>query len=118
MKVSFDGINNSIVTFLAPNKINIGDLVSLSDNNSIKKSSSDESFLGVCVSYQNGLAGVQISGFASIKMKSISNLNFGRNYFVSDDDSSLKLSTTKNEAAIPLNVISIDKENSLITVIL
>lgn len=118
MNISFDGINESIVTFLAQGEINPGCLVTPSNNNTVKQAEDNSNFIGVCVSTKSGLAAIQISGFATIKIKTLGETTFGRQYFVADSDGSLKLSESSNNLAVPLNVVSIDKTKSTIDVFL
>lgn len=118
MNISFDGINESIVTFNSQGEIKPGALVSVVDNATVKQASADESFIGICVSNKNDVAAVQISGFATIKIKNIGETKYGRQFFVSDDDGTLKLDKSSNPLAVPLNVISIDKSSSTLDVFL
>jgi len=118
MNISFDGINESIVTFKTDTNIEPGKLVSVVCNDTVKQSTVNNSFIGVCISCKNNLAAIQIGGFATIKMNTVESLEYGRNFFVSDDDASLKLAENTNSAAIPLNVVSIDKDTYTIGVFL
>ena len=118
MNVSFNGINESIVTFLSETDIKPGDLVSISKDNTVTCASDNSDFIGICISNKSGLAAVQISGFANIKIKNLSNIKYGRQFFVSDNDSALKLSDISNPSAVPLNVVSIDQTNSCVDVFL
>ena len=118
MNISFNGINESIVTFLSQGEIKPGCLVSPTSDNTVKQSDTNSSFIGLCISNKSGLAAVQISGFATIKIKTMGSTTYGRQYFVADDDGSLKLSEASNGSAVPLNVVSIDKTNSTVDVFL
>lgn len=118
MNISFEGINESIVTFAAEGNIEPGNLVTVCNNNTVKKSTDNANFIGICLSCSNGLAAVQISGFATIKIKSMESTNFGIQYFVADNDACLKPSSNENKDAVPLNVVAIDKEAATIDVFL
>lgn len=118
MNISFEGINESIVTFAAKDAIEPGNLVSVCENNTVQKSVEDANFIGVCTSCKNSLAAVQISGFTTIKVKSLEDTTFGLQYFVADDDATLKLTDVENKDAVPLKVVAIDKTNSTIGVFL
>lgn len=114
MNISFNGINESIVTFKAQGDMKPGDLVSVCSDDTVKKAAANTNFIGVCISCKSGLAAVQISGFASIRVKELKAVTFGLQYFVADDDGSLKSTETANPASVPLNVVSIDKTTSSI----
>ncbi len=118
MSVSFNGINSTIVTFMASGDIAVGDLVSVCENSTVKKSGDNEPFIGICTSVQNDLVAVQISGFATIKINSTENVKYGLQNFVSDENSSLKIGKNEETGAIPLNVISIDATESTVSVFL
>ena len=118
MNVSFDGINSTIVTFMASGKIAVGDLVNVCENSTVKKCSDNEPFIGICTSVQNDLVAVQISGFATIKINSTEDVKYGLQNFVSDENSSLKICKSEEAIAIPLNVISIDATESTVSVFL
>ena len=118
MNISFDGINESIVTFNSQGEIKPGALVSVVVDSTVKQAAADESFIGICVSNKNGIAAVQISGFATIKIKNPGETKYGRQFFISDDDGTLKLDKSSNPLAVPLNVISIDKSSSTLDVFL
>lgn len=63
MKISYNGINDLVVSFYATENVKEGDLVQLSDNYTVDVASSDEIFTGVCLSVQGGIAAVQLNGF-------------------------------------------------------
>ena len=118
MNTSFNGINESIVTFNTQGNIEPGCLVSVVSDNTVKQADENSNFIGLCISSKCGIAANKISGFATIKIKNIESTTYGRQYFVSDNDSSLKLSENSNSVAVPLNVVAIDKVNSTIDVFL
>lgn len=118
MNISFDGINESVITFFGQGDIKPGDLVSVCQDDTVKKSVENSNFIGICISYKCGIVAVQTTGFATIKVKNLSTTTYGRQYFVADEDATLKLSESTNPAATPLNVISIDKTSSTVGVFL
>ena len=118
MNVSFDGINSTIVTFMASEEIAVGDLVSVCENSTVKKSADNEPFIGICISVQNDFVAVQISGFATIKINSTEDVKYGLQNFVSDENGNLKICKSEEVSAIPLNVISIDATESTVSVFL
>ncbi len=118
MNISFEGINESVVTFLTEEKIEPGSLVTVVKDNTVKLASEDENFIGVCVSCQGSVAAIKISGFEEIKIKNTDSLKYGLQYFVSDVNGLLKLSEVTNPSAVPLYVISIDKTNAILGVLM
>ena len=67
-KISFEGIGEVAVTFLAEGKVSAGEVVSLAGDGTVKAAGQGERFFGVAVSEDKaGCAAVQTGGFAQVK---------------------------------------------------
>ncbi len=49
MNISFDGINESVITFFGQGDIKPGDLVSVCQDDTVKKSVENSNFIGICI---------------------------------------------------------------------
>lgn len=66
MKISFQGIDESVVTFAAGTGITVGRLCKLSESRTVSGCSNGDAFCGLAVSEQGGCAGVQIGGYVTL----------------------------------------------------
>ena len=64
MELSFNGFNRQTATFAG--NVEIGDLVTISGNGEVSKAAADAELIGVCVSKRNGIAGIQLTGAATL----------------------------------------------------
>ena len=68
MKLSYKGINERVVTFLANGTIEPGDLVRVSSDNTVSVCEDNQIFDGVAVACRQGLCSVQVAGCAEVKL--------------------------------------------------
>ncbi len=62
MSTSVSGIGELVATFQVEDTIALGDLVVLSDQQTVKKAQAEEELIGVCVSINGNYAGIQLKG--------------------------------------------------------
>ena len=65
-KVSFEEIGSLLVTFYAAEGVKAGEVVKVSSNGTVAPCDEDDLFCGVAVSCEDGVAGVQVDGFARV----------------------------------------------------
>ncbi len=66
-KISFEGIGETVVTFLAEGEIQAGQAVKVSGDSTVKACAAGEKFCGVAVApVKKGCVAVQMGGFAQV----------------------------------------------------
>ncbi len=65
MKVSFDGIGERLVTFLA-NNVTKGHVVRISAAGTVSECAANGAFDGVCIFTEDGTAAVRLGGFVTV----------------------------------------------------
>ena len=66
MNISFEGINEQVLTFEAAEGTKKGDLVAMSGNGTVAKAADGKAIVGVVKTIRGSIAGVQVSGYASL----------------------------------------------------
>lgn len=66
MKISFKGVGQTIATFAAENSAAIGQVCKITQNGTVGPCAAGDQFCGSIVSLREGVAGVQLKGFATL----------------------------------------------------
>ena len=110
MKISYKGINEKVVTFLADGNIKCGDLVKVSSNNTVSVCVNGDIFDGIAVSSAGGLCSVQVAGCAEVKANAA--LSTGYMALAADSEG-----VTANDAGRMCTVVNYDSNEGLATII-
>jgi hypothetical protein len=70
MNIAFDGIREVVVTFLATEDTQAGDLVKISDQGTVAPCQAGDKFCGQVLSVEDGAAAVQMGGFLTVNCAS------------------------------------------------
>lgn len=65
MKYSFNGLGETVATFNG--SVSRGDIVTIGDNDTVAKASTDKELIGVCVSTNGDVVGIQLKGAVTLK---------------------------------------------------
>lgn len=60
--MKYDAIGDVTATFKVSGELAVGDIVTLKENDTVKKAAANDTLVGVCVSLNGSYAGVQIKG--------------------------------------------------------
>ncbi len=66
MNISFAGYQENVLTFECTNTVAKGDLVKMSASGKVTKAAANDTFVGVCVSVNDGCAAVQLNGYVEM----------------------------------------------------
>ncbi len=66
MTISFEGINEQLITFEAAEGTRKGDLAAMSGSGAVAKAADGKAIVGVVKTIRGSFAGVQISGYAKL----------------------------------------------------
>lgn len=109
MSLSYKGFNEQILTFKAF-QASKGYPVSINTQGEVTNCSSGGEFAGICTSLRNGLATVQVSGYAELPCSDAS-LSYGISCLVADGSGGVKVSASGKKTCL---IVSIDKVNKKI----
>ncbi len=113
MRFDFKGFNENVLTFKAGENVTKGALVSVESNSTVNPASASGEFIGVCVSVDDGVAAVQVKGYAEIPY--VDNLTYNNTPVASNGSGAIKqYANAKNV----VKVIKIDSENHIAGIIL
>lgn len=115
MSLSFRGYNENFLTFKAASGLEAGQLVKMSDNETVTACTEGDPFMGLAVSVKNGYATVQMSGYAIFSYVSMTAPALGTNIF-SSDATGRKLSTM-SYSGVPGLVVHVNSADSTVGVI-
>ena len=76
MSVSFQGMDQLVVTFQAASGVNKGDLVTVSANGTVNTASSGDAPVGVALNVRGGYAAVQLKGCLEVEYNGTLNLGW------------------------------------------
>lgn len=108
MKVSFDGIGDSLVTFISANAVK-GQLVKVSAAGTVAPCSAGDAFDGVAVFVEGGYAGVRLHGFVTVSYTGTAP-SVGHNTLVADGAGGLKADNSGKDYLV------VDKDTTAKTV--
>lgn len=91
--MNYNQIGEVTATFLASGEVNLGDLVTISGNNSVKKAALNEEVVGVCVSKNGSYVGVQVKGGVTVSCNDAT-LTVGYHPLKAAASNSIALATT------------------------
>ena len=114
MSVIFNGIGALVATFRNEDA-EVGDIVTITDQNTVKKAGFVDTFCGLVVSKNGGYVGVQIKGGMELRCYD-ENLSIGRHYIAVDNNNALRLEEGPN--AVPAMVVETDLDAGKATIIL
>ncbi len=100
MTISFEGINEQLITFEAAEGTRKGDLVAMSGSGAVAKAADGKAIVGVVKTLRGSLAGVQISGYA--KLASAESIPVGFASLVSNGANALKAGGTAGRSCLIL----------------
>jgi hypothetical protein len=106
MKVSFEGIGETVVTFYN-NGAAAGDAVKLSANGKVAEAASGERFMGVCTSAEADFAAVQISGVVTMPYTGTAP-SVGYGYLLSDGTGGVKVDSASTKTGGEYLILDVD----------
>ncbi|MBR3588282.1 MAG: hypothetical protein IKL16_01840 [Clostridia bacterium] len=109
MNVSFNGFNETALTFKCADKITKLYPVKISDDSTVAKCNSGDQFIGFCLDSDNENAVVQMSGYVKTTY-SDSAPALGRTKLVSDAAGSVKTGTS----GVPCIVLAVNSTDSTV----
>ncbi|GEM_PF-458938 len=77
-RISFEGFNNKYATFNASNGVSAGKPVSLNSDGKCVKVADGDPLFGICTSVRNGIATVQLQGYAELETNDSFNYGYSR----------------------------------------
>lgn len=98
MTISFEGINEQLITFEAAEGTKKGDLVAMSVSGTIAKATDGKAIVGVVKTLRGSLAGVQVRGYA--KLASAEAIPVGFASLVSNGANALKAGGTAGRSCL------------------
>ncbi len=103
MNVSFNGFDNSALTFKCGGKIEKHYPVKISDNSTVAICGEGDSFIGFCLDSDNENATIQMSGYVKMKYSDTAP-ELGKNALVAADDGTVK----ENSGGTVCTVLSVN----------
>ena len=78
MDINFNGFEENILTFEAASGVQTGDIVKMSASGKVAKASADDTFIGICRGVRDGIAAVQLSGYAEAAKSGTVNVGYNK----------------------------------------
>ena len=98
MKVSFEGINENVVTFYAAENVTPGNPVKFVENGKVGACADSDPFIGVAVNVtEDSFASVLMREYVTLTYSGTTAPGFGRTKFLADNAGGIKVSTSGNE---------------------
>lgn len=111
-KVSFEGINEAVVTFYAAGEVKGGQTVRVSEDSAVSLCGDGEAFCGVTVApKREGCVGVQVSGFVTVDCADVS-VTVGYERLVGDGKGGVKHAEDGKE------YLAVSKDTDTVTILL
>lgn len=109
MKVSFNGFNDKALTFMCEEEITKGYPVNITDNYTVSKADTADSFVGICLESDNENAVVQVSGYVKMNYSDAVPA-LGHNYFVCAADGTVQ----ENSKGTPVTVLAVNDADTTV----
>lgn len=113
MKVSFNGVLENVATFETSGEVTVGTVVMMGGNGTVKACTDKAVFCGVLLAEKDGLASVQLAGYA--KVPYTGSVSVGYQALVAGADGAVKVDAT---AGMNRLVVDVDTTNSVCGIIL
>lgn len=115
MKISFNGLSETVASFYASEDVKSGDIVQMSDNFTVGTAEEGTSFVGVCLNVREGIAAVQLKGYAECKYSETAPA-LGFVFLAAGSDGTVR-SAYAGQGRFAL-VIAVDTQNSTVKFVL
>lgn len=106
MKVSFEGIGETVATFYNSGAA-AGDAVKLSANGTVTKAAAGERFMGVCISAETDFAAVQLTGVETMPYTGTAP-TVGYGYLLSDGAGGVKVDSAATKVGGEYLILEVD----------
>lgn len=98
MKIEYKGIMENVVTFLKSGTVNIGDMVKVTESDTVSVCTAGDVFDGIAVSVGENIVGVQLTGFAELPVTSAP--GFGKQVMAVGENGTITTAQTGRECCV------------------
>lgn len=107
--IDYTGFGEQVLTFKCIGNTAVGDLLKMSENDTVAPAANGEEFIGIAVCVRNGIASVATNGFARVSYSG-SAMPLGAAYIAADGQGGVCVKAGGKK----VSVLNIDTENNTV----